>query len=137
MILWLWKMGAFLPAICRDVIDGEYTEELARLLIPFMIIISAWSPSVKSFEERQRKLANEYFISSVLANACVAVRKETSRIGNAGIVHKNDTVAGIHFEDICREDYRNACETCICAYIIECDFTYDDSRNTKNTINRL
>lgn len=67
----------------------------------------------------------------------LAVRKETSRIGNAGIVHKNDTVAGIHFEDICREDCSNSCETCICAYIIECDFTYDDSRNTKNTINRL
>lgn len=129
--------GTLLPAICRDVIDGKYTEEIAKLLLPFLVIISAWSPSVRSFEERQKELANRYFISSILANACSAVRKDARKIGNAGIIHKNDTVAGILFEDICRDNCSSSCAGCTCAYIVEFDFTYNDSTDTNIRINKL
>ena len=129
--------GVLLPAICRDVIDGEHTEVMARVFLPFLLVISAWSRSVKSFEERQRELANKYFISSILANACGAVKKDAVKIGNAGIVHKKGTIAGILFQDICRDKCSGACEKCECAYIVEFDFTYDDITNTKISINKL
>lgn len=131
------RWGTLLPAICRDVIDGKYTAEIARALLPFLVVISAWSPSVRSFEGRQEELANKYFVSSVLANACGAVRKDAKKIGNAGIVHKNDTVAGIYFEDICRDNCSGSCGKCSCAYIVEYDFSYSNGGDTNININRL
>ena len=131
------KWGLLLPAVCRDVIDGKYTEEIARLLLPVLVIISAWSPSVSTFVERQRELANRYFISSILANACSAVRKETKRIGNAGIVHKKNTIPDISVENMCRSNCVDTCSDHACAYIIEFDFTYNKSSNTGININKL
>ena len=130
--------GILLPAICRDVIDGEYTEEIVRLLLPFMVVISACSPSVASFTEPQQEMAHKYFTSSILANACCAVDGCTGRknIGNAGIVHKNQTLAGIHIEDICRDDSCANCKEQECVYIIDFDFTYDNNTNTKLTISK-
>ena len=131
--------GILQPAICRDVIDGEYTEEIARMLMPFLVIISACSRSVASFTVRQRELANKYFASSILANACCAVRKDNERkkIGNAGIVHKNRTLAGIHIEDMCRDKGCIDCKEKACVYIVDFDFTYNSDVNTKLTINKL
>lgn len=131
------RWGILQPAICRDVIDGEYTEEIARLLLPVLVIISAWSPSVASFVERQRELSNRYFVSSIMANACSAVRKETKRIGNAGIIHKNNTIPGILMENMCRSNCEDTCSDCACAYIIEFDFTYNESSDTKISIDKL
>lgn len=129
--------GTLLPAICRDVIDGKYTSEIVRALLPFLVIIAAWSPSVRSFEPRQKELANKYFVSSILVNACGAVKKDAKKIGNAGIVHKKDTIAGIHFENICRDDCDTSCPKCPCAFIVEYDFSYNDSRNTNISIIRI
>ncbi len=136
-LVWVEGWGLLLPAICRDMIDGEYTEEISRLLLPVLVIISAWSPSVSTFVERQQELSNKYFVSSILANACSAVRKETKRIGNAGIVHKKNTIPDILVENMCRSDCVDTCSNHACAYIIEFDFTYNENSNTKIRINKL
>ena len=53
--------------------------------------------------QRQSEFANKYFMSSILANACCAVRKSTARIGAAAIVHKENTIAGALIKEICRD----------------------------------
>lgn len=131
--------GVFLPAICRDAIDGIYTEEIAKLLLPFFLVICAWSPSVASFGPRQDELANSYFISSILANSCSAVKMDKKIIGNAGIVEKQETIAGMHPEPLCREDCAESCESCACVYIAEYDFSFSAEKkvNTKLRVYRL
>lgn len=124
-------IGVILPAICRDVIDGEYTEELARIFLPLLIVISACSKSVASFMQRQSEFANKYFMSSILANACCAVRKSTARIGAAAIVHKENTIAGALIKEICRDNCVTDCKKSGCVYIVQFDFSYVDQK--KNT----
>ena len=68
-------IGTFLPAICRDVIDGKYTEEIVRLLHPFCVVISAWSPSIMSFKIRLLELPEIFFTNSIFVIACSAVGK--------------------------------------------------------------
>lgn len=130
-------MGLFLPALCRDVIDGKYTEEIVRALLPFFVVISAWSKSVKSFVPRQKELANKYFISSILVNGCSAVRKDRISIGNACIIHKNNTIAGASIEDICRDNCREECKNSECVYIAEYDFEFNDSKKTAVKVYKL
>ena len=130
-------IGTFLPAICRDVIDGKCTEEIVRLLHPFCVVISAWSPSVKSFKVRQEELANKFFANSIFVNACSAVGKRRVEIGNAGIVHKRGTVAGIRFEPIRRDKCSTNCKYSTCVYIAEYDFEYLNNGNTKISISKL
>lgn len=129
--------GVFLPAVCRDAIDGEYTEEIAKLLLPFFLVICAWSPSVASFEPRQAKLANSYFISSILANSCSAVNMEKSQIGNASIIQKQETIAGMYTLPICRDECMENCESSACIYIAEYDFSYNEEKNTQLHVYRL
>lgn len=130
------NIGMFLPAICRDVIDADYTENISRMLLPAFVIISAWSRSVASFVQRQKELANKYFVSSVLANACSAVSENADVIGNAAIVHKEGTVAGSLIKDICRNSCNELCKESACVFIVEYDFSYNQAEN-KNTDLRI
>lgn len=125
------EVGTFLPAICRDVIDGEYTEKLVKMLLPLFVVISAWSPSVASFEQRQKEFANKYFASSVLANACSSVDRTSNKIGNGGIVHKENTIAGLELKELCRNNCQGTCGDRECLFVLEYDFFYSDEENTK------
>ncbi len=131
------EIGIFLPAICRDVIDGEYTEEITKMLLPLLVIISAWSPSVASFEQRQRELANKYFTSSLLANACSSVKKNICKIGNGGIVHKENTIAGVEISGLCRDNCEKICENKKCLFIVDYDFSYSKEVNTNICVDKL
>lgn len=75
------SIGRILPAICRDVIDGVYTETLAKIFMPSFILISAWSPSISSFSNRLSTLANTIHTSSLLCNCCNAVKSDKKDIG--------------------------------------------------------
>lgn len=130
-------VGLFLPAICRDMIDGDYTEELAQLLLPAFVIIAAWSLSINQFVQRQKELANKYFISTVLANACSARKKRVLRIGNGGIASKKGTIAGTGMEYIKREQCFECCDSKGCFYMLDYDFSYvDKKKNTDIKITR-
>lgn len=130
-------VGVFLPAVCRDVIDGKYTEEIARLLHPFFVVISAWSPSVETFKKRQKELANKFFTNSIFVNACSAVKPEKVEFGNAGIVYKKGTMADIKIEPIKRDDCDTACSDCACIFIAEYNFEYQKNGNTEISICKL
>lgn len=125
------KIGLFLPAICRDAIDGEYTVEILKMLFPVFVIIAAWSPSVASFEVREEEFANKYFTSSVLANACSSVDINSAKIGNGCIVSQENTIAGAAISDICRDHCTSSCGNGDCVYIIEYNFKYQADNNTK------
>lgn len=132
-------VGVILPAICRDVIDANYTEAIVKSLWPLIVMISAWSPSVASFEERQRDFANKYFTSSVLANACGSVKKDVCKIGNGSIVHKEKTIAGVEIKPVCRENCDGGCSTESCLFVVDYDFFYSDEEkiNTNICIQKL
>lgn len=124
------NIGLFLPSICRDMIDCEYTEKLSRYLLPLFVVIAAWSKSVASFKSRQKELANKYFTSTVLGNACSAVAKESVSIGNGSIIHKTRTVAGSDIQDINRDAcYEEDGECKGCYYILNYDFTFEKEGN--------
>ena len=73
-------IGRVLPAICRDIIDGEYTTLLANTFMPSLIMTPAWSHSVNSFSARFSSLADTIHTASLLCNCCNAVggRKEVT-----------------------------------------------------------
>ena len=121
-------IGLILPAICRDVIDGEYTEELVKMLLPVLVAIAAWSPSVASFKPRLEELANKYFASAVLCNACSAVDTEKENIGLASIVTKKKTIVGCDKVVIKREQCIGRCGAVPCIYFLEYDFGYENSK---------
>ncbi len=131
------NIGLFLPAICRDVIDGEYTEEIIKMLFPAFIIISAWSPSVASFEIREKEFANKYFSSSVFANACSSVNANSEKIGNGCIVSKEGTIAGANICDICRCSCLSSCGNDGCVYMLEYNFKFDAEHNTSISVHKI
>lgn len=124
-------VGVVLPAICRDVIDGEYTVKLAEMLLPIFVAIASWSPSVASFKPRMEELANKYFSSAILCNACSAVQQKQEKVGMGSIVTKQETIAGCDFKNINRADCGMLCEESTCVYFLEYDFSF--SADLKNT----
>lgn len=80
-IIDLSGVGRILPSICRDAIDGDYTDELAKLFMPSLLLIPAWSASVTSFNSRLSVLAETIHTSSLLCNCCNAVDEEKDIIG--------------------------------------------------------
>lgn len=135
-IIAMENIGIFLPSICRDIIDDDYTSVLSRALLPLFVIISAYSKSVASFEPRQTELANKYFVSTVLGNACNAVKKSSVKIGNGSIIHKTNTIAGVKIEGIERNQC-NVNEECKgCYYILDYNFTFENNINTDLYISR-
>lgn len=96
-------------------------------------MIAAWSPSVNTFKERQKELANKFFTNSIFVNACSAVDKRRKEIGNAGIVYKRGTIPDVKTEPIKRDNCSVKCQECTCIYMVEYDFEY--LKNGNNTIN--
>lgn len=121
------ELGYLLPATCRDVIDGKYTEYLIQKFLPTFLFIPAWSSSGSSFERPLKGFAADYFVNSVLCNGCGALIRKTSIMGGVVIPYKKQTVAAGYFKKVkkiksmtekCQED----CEE-LCSYILEIDFS--------------
>lgn len=71
-------VGRVLPAVCRDIIEGDYTRNLAEMFMPSMLLIPAWSTSVSSFTTPLKQLADSLHITSLLCNCCNAVKRKTT-----------------------------------------------------------
>ena len=131
------EIGLILPAICRDVIDGGVTEMLTKIFWPFFLIISAFSPSVMVFRDRQKELAKRYFTSSILVNACSAMDKKRKNIGFAGVVCKENTVPGILFCGMERKECFDSCKEQTCVFVLEYCFGESDGSVTGLHVCRL
>lgn len=75
-------IGRILPSICRDAVNGEYSQKMVALFRPFAMFILAWSPSImKGFKIPMKVLASQYLVSSFLCNCCEALYfKETQNM---------------------------------------------------------
>lgn len=85
-------IGRILPAICRDVIEGEYTEKLAQVFNPSLLIIPAWSGSVKSFDTRILSITNTAHTAALMCNCCDAVPKKNNEVGTLYLPQKDERV---------------------------------------------
>lgn len=118
------NFGTILPAICKDAYADDYTEVLAQCLHPLFVFISAWSTSLNSFRAPLKNMCCRYFVSSVLANACSAIKMDRKDVGYCNTVHKPDTVPDERSEIIERPCI--GCDHCDsgCLYIAEYRFGY-------------
>lgn len=66
-------IGRILPAICRDMVDEEYTYNLANLFLPSLLFIPAWSGSVNGFRTGMEHITQKIHAASLLCNCCDAV----------------------------------------------------------------
>lgn len=95
-------IGRILPSICRDVIDDKYTDNLVKLFLPTMLMVSAWSKSISGFEPYFHKYAETVHTSSLLCNCCNAVEYDGKPIGKFVYpVKEGRAMKGMSL-DICR-----------------------------------
>lgn len=119
-------VGYVLPATCRDVIDGGYTDYLVRKFCPTLLMIPAWSSSGSSFERPLKAYAADYFSNSVFCNGCGALSGNASIVGGAAVLGKKGTVAVGQFEtvkkpDLWKENCGKECDR-YCGYLLEINF---------------
>ncbi len=99
------NIGLILPSVCRDIIEGVYTDYLAKLFQPDLIVIPAWSKSAESFTVPMRHYADTLHATSVLCNCCNALQYgKINRIGGkkisaACVPKKNKSVMEADFYD--------------------------------------
>lgn len=121
--LYVNGLGYVLPATCRDVIDGAYTDYYVEKLTPTLLLIPAWSSSGGSFEKPLKQYAADYFTNSVFCNGCGALRKQSTIIGGATVIGKKKTAA----TGVCTPVKRpyNCTTPCssICAYMLELELS--------------
>lgn len=85
-------IGRVLPAICRDVIDGEITSYLTKKFMPSILMVPAWSKSVESFDAPLSALGETVHTVSLLCNCCNAVKNSgTKPIGKIFVPQKVET----------------------------------------------
>lgn len=115
-----------MPGICRDIIDGEYTEKLARVFNPSMIIVPAWSKSVKSFDARVLSITDTAHSAALLCNCCNAVPSENLEVGTLYLPQKMERAMKATPKYLIREcNCQNSCrEKEGCLYLI--DITMND-----------
>lgn len=68
-------LALILPAICRDAIDGNYSQLLANIFHPDICIVSAWSRSESTFHIQLEGIADTIHTTSLLCNCCDAIEK--------------------------------------------------------------
>lgn len=126
-LLWVKEIGYVLPATCRDVIDGRYTNYLVQSFRPTFLMVPAWSSSGSSFKQPLEKYAAEFFTNSVLCNGCGALKGSASIVGGATVLGKRKTVADGSFEAVKKPDVQTGecVEGCsrYCGYMLEMDFS--------------
>ena len=95
-------VGRILPAICRDVIDGQ-TVSLSNLFVPSFLVVPAWSQSITSFDTRFLTLANTIHTVSLLCNCCNAVKGIDKKVtGKIVVPQKQGTRMDALPQDITR-----------------------------------
>lgn len=125
-ILDIAGIGRLLPAICRDVIDGDYTLCLAKSFVPSLIMTPAWSPSITGFDNQFASIANTIHTMSLLCNCCNAVPGVgEKRIGTICVPQKKGTSMDAKVEPLIRrEGCGNSCQECGgCMIQIDVDFS--------------
>lgn len=126
-LLWIDEIGYVLPAICRDVIDSEYTRCLVKKFKPAFLMVPAWSGSGSSFIQPLEEYAADYYINSVLCNGCGALKGNADIVGGSAIPGKRGTVPRGNFKAIKKPvGQKGSCiENCgeYCGYMLEMDFT--------------
>lgn len=122
-------VGCFLPAICRDVIDGYYTDMLIRIFLPDILINVAWSPSGKSFLSHYKGYAEHSFVNSILCNGCGALGRSAKIMGAATMLGKQGSVASGDTRTMHRDTGK--CRTCqsMCGFMVELDFAPEKLRH--------
>ena len=129
-------IGRILPAICRDVVDGIYTENLATLFMPSLLLVPAWSPSVASFDSRFSILADTLHTTSLLCNCCNAVKGQEGRvIGKLMYPSKQDShMQSIPLEIMRSPDCARSCkDKGGCMRLIDIDFSNWQPSATQKT----
>ncbi|MCL2717951.1 MAG: hypothetical protein FWE14_04140 [Lachnospiraceae bacterium] len=112
-------VGHVLPAICRDVIDEDYTSSLAEFFHPSMVIIPAWSKSIASFHERIKSFANRFYTSSFVCNSCQAKGEFSSC---ACIPIKPNTVIEGKIVSINVKECKKNCEKKGCIFLLKVNY---------------
>ena len=113
MLLDIDIVGRCLPAICRDVIDGRYTEHLVQNFQPFLLFVSAYSPSVASFKRHFSHYSSWVYTTCVLCNACDAVQKKSS-LGLCSVPQKKSTEMSSQIKEIrkCNQETASCPDSC-------------------------
>lgn len=117
-------VGRILPSICRDVIDGNYTDTLAKLFAPSLLLIPAWSASTTSFNSRLSVLAETIHTTSLLCNCCNAVDEKKHTIGKFVYPTKQDSEMVARIMPLNREcSYKKECiNVGGCMHLVDLDF---------------
>ena len=134
VILDIDRLGRILPSICRDIINNKCTYNLAHIFEPDLIIIPAWSPSLRFFKSKMIGFADTLHSSSILCNSCEArgkedkTGKEIEEIGLAVVPSQKKGVQA-KFEYI-KRDGKGCTEKCRegCVRMITLDFSDDYPR---------
>ncbi len=116
------NVGRILPAICRDIIDGDYTEKLVKILLPLLVAAPTYSASVASFEYPLQYYAKAYHASAILCNHCLATlkKKDNSVVTMAAIPQKKgNKMEGYICRAIRQKDCQNQCGGNGCGYIVD------------------
>lgn len=130
-LLCIEGLGYILPATCRDVIDGIYTNYFASRFHPTFLFVPAWSASGRAFVQPLKRYAMDYYTSSVLCNACGALKRKTGIVGGAVVPVKDKTVASGYFREIKMSETsaKNCNRRCdkLCGHILEIDYSDKDA----------
>ena len=124
--LYVNGLGYVLPATCRDVIDGVYTDYYVEKFTPTLLIVPAWSASGGSFEKPLKQYAADYFTNSVFCNGCGALRKQSTIIGGATAIGKKKTAAAGVYAPIKKPvECVRPCDT-MCSYMLQIKLSPDN-----------
>lgn len=117
--LYVNGLGYVLPATCRDVIDGTYTDYYVKKFTPTLLIVPAWSSSGRSFEKPLTRYAADHFTNSVFCNGCGALVRQSTVLGGAAVLGKKVTVTAGVYESVKRPP--NCTKPCnrMCTYMLE------------------
>lgn len=134
-------VGRILPAICRDVSNEEYTRCLVDNFNPFLLLTSAWSPSVnRGFKNQFDALIKRYQVIPMLCNCCEALLPSSEKsavrktVNLVATPYKKGSICFSKFVKLQRnKNCFRICERCKCMFIVYADFSIEQVR-TQNII---
>lgn len=121
-------IGKILVGICKDVSQGDYIKQLADVFNPQLLLVPAWSKSVKiGFSEQLREITvKNHRTCAMMCNCCEAMNQFEFRelIGLVNAPHKKGSaVTGKEKEIKRKEAYCKACAEEGCVFIVHLDFS--------------
>jgi hypothetical protein len=109
-------VGRILPAICRDIIDGKYTEYFVSEFEPFMLVAATYSSSVTSFKRHFQSYASCRYVTSIMCNACEAVQGSALGVCAVPVKCKTEMNAYIREIPVCNPK-SSICEESCCVMV--------------------